>query len=100
MRKLVFLSVWLTLGAGVFALSATHNSLAMGVAVVLLGAGELGTLVTLSRPQPPEGSTPEDSSCLSQLEERLRVTEDELASAIRELTALREQKEFDRQLID
>ena len=35
---------------------------------------------------------------LDQLEEHLRLTEDELASTARELAALKEQHEFDRQL--
>ena len=92
--------LWLIAAAAAFTVAVKGDSQALAFAAFFLGGIGAGTLFPAlkerwqsERPEVPEASR------LTQLEERLRVTEDELASATREMNTLREQHEFDRRLL-
>lgn len=68
------------------------------LAIIIGGVGVAGMIASGARkPELPPGSN-ELEERIQQLEKRLQLTEDELAASNRELTTLKDEREFDREL--
>lgn len=85
--------------AGAFALAAASNTPEILVFSFLFGGVGIGTLFPALKDRWTSQASLPTSTGLAELEARLRVAEDELASTTRELAMLREKHEFDRQLL-
>jgi hypothetical protein len=90
---------WMIAAAVVGAIGARQSSSDL----LLVAAALAGVSMALRLPalrdrffRRPATLPPSD---MDELERRLRITEDELASATRDLAALKEQHEFDRELL-
>jgi hypothetical protein len=92
--------VWFSVSGVIFVLAVLSNTADLLVPSVLAAGVGVGTLFpALKEKWMAEARKTPQPQRIEQLEERLRVTEEELTSASRELAMLKEQRDFDLQLL-
>lgn len=96
--KIVTPFAWFAGAGALLIVSAVGNDIELGMLSFLAGGVGVGTLFPALKERWSSHGRESTHSRLHEMEERLRLTEDELASATRELTALKEQQEFDLSL--
>lgn len=96
--KLESWKVWLGSAALIAAVAALQNSSDLYIAAALIGGLGLITRVPAIIANRVRSAAGEEARVI-QIENYLRLTEDELASTSRELAALKEKREFDLQLM-
>lgn len=92
---------WITWIAGAVALATlglVQSSADLFIVSALAGGVGLAVRASAIRKYRLESTPDPGDDQINQLEEHLRLTEDELAATARELAALKEKHEFDKQL--